>query len=174
MEISRVIDLARRSDAGGSTVVFGPRSLESSTLPLAEIPVTRLTGRALVIDLVSFGTDDRIRFADVSAACDSARAGDIAVFRTVSGGVGRTMRIEPEVIAALIVRGVLGFVTDGESLDTEPDMPLSVMIAAASGIVCVNLNNLDELSQATTIIEIIPDSTSTDSGPTRVMAFELG
>ena len=173
MEISRVIDLARPEGAGTPTTLFGPRAFESSTPSLSDIPVSRLTGRALVFDLSNFETGHVVKFAEVASTCDETRTGDIALFRTALGGVARSVTVDPEVVAALIVRGVLAFGTDHESLDAEPGGPNAVMIAAASGVVCVNLHNLAELGAATTIVEFIPDSTATDSGPTRAMAFEL-
>jgi kynurenine formamidase len=173
MEISRVIDLARPAGSGAPTTLIGPRAIESSTLPMSEIPVSRLTGRALVFDLSAFEIGHRVRFVDVATTCDYTRTGDIALFRTARDGTARAVTIDPEVVAALIVRGVLAFGTDLETLDSDAYRPIDQMIAAASGVLCVNLHNLDELSSATTIVEFIPDSTATDSGSTRAMAFEL-
>lgn len=141
---------------GLATRVVLPRDADPSTIDRADIPPERFAGRGLVVRIPGLSAGDVVTFSAVRDQLEPASPGDIVIFDT-GWGVKRASQshevdyesrhptIEPGIIAGLIVRGVLTVGIDTPRLDP-PDVhpgPGAHLLAAAGGVLLVNLTNLE-------------------------------
>lgn len=168
MDIGRVVDLAHPKSFERvpelSTRILSPRDADGTTLTLDDIPLERFVGRGVVVDALGFHHGDTITYAEIADQIANVVPGDIVLFHTGWDEYYETPSydehpiIEPAVIAALIVRGVLAVGIDAPRADPLGDGPGPVahMLAAASGILCVNMCNLGQLDFAEPLISLVP------------------
>lgn len=151
-----------------ATRVIAPHDADASTGEFDEIPPERFIGRGVVVRVGGFDDKAVIPFSAVAEQIDEVAPGDIVLFDTgwarLHGGTDRSTNnfatdhptFDPGIVAALIVRGVLAVGVDAPRLDP-PAMspgPCAHLLAAAGGIVCVNLTNLDEVDFADPLITL--------------------
>ncbi|MEY4397041.1 MAG: hypothetical protein RLZZ40_797 [Actinomycetota bacterium] len=168
MEIGRVVDLAHPKSFERlpelSTRILSPRDADGSTLTLEEIPLERFVGRGVIVDALGFHHGDTITYSAIDDQIANVVPGDIVLFHTGwdeyygTPAYDENPIIEPAVIAALIVRGVLAVGIDAPRADPLGDGPGPVahMLAAASGILCVNLRNLGQVDFPEPLISLVP------------------
>lgn len=147
--------------------VLLPQDADPSTSNLSEIPLERFVGRGLVVHVSGFGEDAVIPYSAVADQIDDVAPGDVVLFDTgwaLSHSADRARGIyeqrhptlDPGIVAALIVRGVLVVGIDAPRIDP-PDVtpgPGAHMLAAANGLLCVNLVNLDQIDFSSPLITL--------------------
>jgi kynurenine formamidase len=153
-----------------ATRILLPHDADPSTSDASEIPLERFVGRGVVVRTLGVDARDVITYESIAEQIEDVAPGDIVLFDTGWGrlhaGNERTEAdyhlnhptVDPGIVAALIVRGVLAVGIDAPRLDP-PELnpgPCAHMLAAASGIVCVNLTNLDELDGVEHMITVTP------------------
>lgn len=151
-----------------ATRVLVPHDADASTAEFDEIPLERFIGRGIVVRAGGFDDKAVIPFTAVADQLENVAPGDIVLFDTgwarLHGGAERSTNsyavnhptLDPGIIAALIVRGVLAVGIDAPRADP-PEMnpgPCAHLLAAAGGILCVNLTNLDEIDFADPLITL--------------------
>ena len=149
-----------------------PQDADPSTSEVDEIPLERFAGRGIVVRAAGIEARGVVTFASIAEQLESVSPGDIVLFDTgwsrLHAGTERASAdyalnhptLEPGVIAALIVRGVLAVGIDTPRLDP-PELapgPCAHMLAAASGILCVNLTNLEDIDGTGPLITVTPGS----------------
>lgn len=151
-----------------ATRILLPRDADPSTSELLEIPLERFVGRGVIVRALGYNEKAQIPFSAVAEQIDDVKPGDVVLFDTgwgrLHGSPDRSSvayehehpTLDPGIVAALIVRGVLAVGIDAPRLDP-PDLkpgPCAHMLAAANGILCVNLTNLDEVDFASPLITL--------------------
>lgn len=155
-----------------ATRILLPHDADPSTSDASEIPLERFVGRGIVVRAVGVEAREVITYSFIADQIEDVAPGDIVLFDTGWGrlhpGSERAERdyqqnyptLEPAIIAALIVRGVLAVGIDAPRLDP-PELspgPCAHMLAAASGIVCVNLTNLEDIRRIEPMITVAPSA----------------
>lgn len=139
-----------------ATRIVFPQDTDASTIDRTDVPLERFAGRGLVVRVAGLSAEDVVAFSEVREQLEAASPGDIVLFetgwsdkrtRTGHGGdyESRHPTIDPGIIAGLIVRGVLTVGIDTPRLDP-PDArpgPGAHLLAAAGGVLLVNLTNLE-------------------------------
>lgn len=153
-----------------ATRILLPHDADPSTTDAGEIPLERFVGRGVIVRAVGVDAREVISYESIADQIENVAPGDIVLFDTGWGrlhpGTERAdadyqhnhPTLEPGIIAALIVRGVLAVGIDAPRLDP-PELhpgPCAHMLAAASGIVCVNLTNLEDLDGVEPMITVTP------------------
>ena len=169
------------------THVDAPFHFDDSTLKIDEIPLERFVGRGVIVDCHGVGAREAVTYESVASQIDEVRPGDIVLFKTGwESHYGQPTYfdnpfIDAKLIAALLVRGVLTFGLDAINIDETPDsnhpgegFPVHHLIAAASGIICENLCNLEAITFADPVISILPlKFVGIDGAPVRAVAMEV-
>ncbi|MFM6967598.1 MAG: cyclase family protein [Microbacteriaceae bacterium] len=153
-----------------ATRLLLPHDADPSTSEVDEIPRERFVGRGVVVRAAGIDAREVVTFASIADQIEDVAPGDIVLFDTgwsrLHVGSERAdadyaqnhPTLEPGIIAALLVRGVLAVGIDTPRLDP-PELkpgPCAHMLAAASGILCVNLTNLDEIDGSGPLISVSP------------------
>lgn len=162
MDNARSVNLSHADgddvNPAAATRIILPRDADPSTSELSDIPPERFAGRGVVVRIPGLTAGSVVTFPAVREQLDDVSPGDIVLFDTGWGrnrnrpgfrGGDETQHptIEPGIIAGLIVRGVLTVGIDTPRLDppgVHPG-PGAHLLAAAGGVILVNLANLEQV-----------------------------
>ncbi len=174
MATARDIDLTYGDVADVNPVIATrivlPHDADASTSDLDEIPLERFVGRGIIVRVPGAQPRAVITYDEVADQIEDVVNGDVVLFDTGWGrlhaGAERAEgtyevdhpTLDPAIVVALIVRGVLAIGIDAPRIDP-PELnpgPCAHMIAAASGILCVNMTNLEDIDFANPMITLTP------------------
>ena len=153
-----------------ATRILLPRDADASTSDIDEIPLERFVGRGIVVRVPGAESHSVITYPEVADQIADVVNGDIVLFDTGWGRLHAGSEraegtyesdhptLDPAIVAALIVRGVLAIGIDAPRIDP-PGLnpgPCAHMIAAANGILCVNMTNLEDIDFANPMVTLTP------------------
>lgn len=163
------------------THVDAPRHIRDDGAPVDRLPPEMFVGRGVILDVRGRVEAGGQITPDLWPEVD-LRPGDIALVHTnwsVYFGTDKYFEhpaLSAEACRWLLERGVRTVGIDAPSIDPTGDEVLAAhhVIAAAGGVICENLRNLDAIDFADALVSLLPIALEgADGAPVRAVAMQI-